>query len=133
MVPYASSTQHVIDTFYKHYLGRLLGLGKNLAVLVGISTIFVVEGLWLWIGVLIQSIWTCVIALGIIVLTAYYLYVRLYQKKKAKYPIVPPEGRTDIYFPRTDIPRPVYTDFRKMQEKKRRLEKIKKKTRYRKK
>lgn len=110
-----------------------MGLGKNLAVLVGISTIFVVEGLWLWIGVLIQSIWTCVIALGIIVLTAYYLYVRLYQKKKAKYPIVPPEGRTDIYFPRTDIPRPVYTDFRKMQEKKRRLEKIKKKTRYRKK
>ena len=62
-----------------------------------------------------------------------FLYVRLYQKKEARYPIVPPEGKTDIYFPRTDIPRPVHADFRKMQEKRQKLAKIKKKMRRKKK
>ena len=110
-----------------------MSIGKKLVVLIGISTIFVVEGLWLLIGILVQSIWACVIASGIIALTIYYFYVRLYQKKEAKYPIVPPEGKTDIYFPRTDIPRPVHADFRRMKEKKQKLEKIKKKMRRKKK
>lgn len=133
MVPHASVTQYVIVTFCKNYLGYLLSIGKKLVVLIGISSIFVVEGLWLLVGILVQSICTCVIASGIIAFTVYFLYVRLYQKKEARYPIVPPEGKTDIYFPRTDIPRPVYADFRKMEEKKRRLEKIKKKMRRKKK
>ena len=132
-MPHTSATQDVIDTFCKDYLGYVLGVGKNLVVLFAISVVFVVEGLWLLVGVLTQSIWMCVIASGIVALTVYYFHVRLYQKKKAKYPIVPPEGRTDIYFPRTDIPRPVHADFRRMQEKKRKLEKIKKKMRHRKK
>jgi len=46
---------------------------------------------------------------------------------------VPPEGKTDIYFPRTDIPRPVHADFRRMQEKKQKLAKIKRKMRRKKK
>jgi len=103
-----------------------LDIGKKVVVLIGISSIFVVEGLWLLVGVLVQSVWVCIVALGTIVFTLYYVYVRLYLKKKARYPVVPPEGRTDIYFPRTDIPRPVHADFRKMQEKKRRFEKIRK-------
>ena len=110
-----------------------MGLGKNLIVLIGIFIIFVVEGLWLLIGVLVQSIWTSVITFGVIAFTIYFLYVRLYQKKEAKYPIVPLEGKTDIYFPRTNIPRPVYADFRNMQEKKQKLEKMKKKMRRKKK
>lgn len=126
-------TQDVIDTSRKDYLGYLLGLGKNLIVLIGILIIFVVEGLWLLIGLLVQSAWTSVITLGVIAFTIYFLYVRLYQKKEAKYPIVPPEGKTDIYFPRTNIPRPVYADFRNMQEKKQKLEKMKKKMRRKKK
>jgi len=107
----------------------VLGTGKKLATLIGMSVVFGVEIVWLVIGVLIRSIWRCAISSGAIALTIYYLYVRLYLKKKARYPIVPPEGKTDIYFPRTDIPRPVYADFRRMKEKKRILEKIKKKTR----
>jgi hypothetical protein len=107
----------------------LLGTGKKLATLIGMSIVFAVEMVWLVIGVLMRSIWQCAISSGAIALTIYYFYVRLYLKKKARYPIVPPEGKTDIYFPRTDIPRPVYADFRRMKEKKRRLEKIKKKTR----
>jgi predicted tellurium resistance membrane protein TerC len=107
-----------------------LGIGKKLVVLIGISTILVVEGVFLLTGFIIQSIWTCVIASAVLAFTFYYFYIRLYRKKEAKYPVVPPEGRTDIYFPRTDIPRPVYADLRKMQEKKQKLEKIKKKMRH---
>lgn len=126
-------TQDGIDAFCKDYMGNLLGVGKKLVVLIGISIILVVEGLWLLIGILVQSIWTCAIALGTIAFTLLFFCVRLYQKKEARYPLVPPEGKTDIYFPRTNIPRPVHADFRKMQENKRRLEKIKKKTRRKKK
>jgi hypothetical protein len=38
--------------------------------------------------------------------------------------LVPPEGKQDMYLPRTDIPRPVFEDFRKMKEKKQRLAKL---------
>lgn len=110
-----------------------MSIAKKVVVLVGISAIFVVEGLWLLVGVLTQSVWTCVITSGIIAFTIYFLYVRLYQKKKARYPIVPPEGKMDIYFPRTNIPRPVHADFRRMQEKRQKLAKIKKKMRRKKK
>jgi len=44
------------------------------------------------------------------------LYRHVYKGKKPKYPLVPPEGRTDIYFPRTDIPRPIYEDVRRYPE-----------------
>jgi hypothetical protein len=40
----------------------------------------------------------------------------VYKKAKAKYPLAPPEGRMDIYFPRTDIPRPVHEDVRRYPE-----------------
>ncbi|MDI6847696.1 MAG: hypothetical protein QMD13_07655 [Candidatus Bathyarchaeia archaeon] len=110
-----------------------MGIGRKLGALIGIAIVFVVEGLWLFIGFLVQSVWTCVIASGIIAFTIYFLYVRLYQKKEARYPIVPPEGKTDIYFPRTDIPRPVHADFRRMQEKKQKLAKTKRKMRRKKK
>ena len=110
-----------------------MGIGKKLVVLIGISTIFVFEGVFLLFGFLTQSIWTCLIASAVLAFTLYYFYIRLYRKKEARYPVVPPEGKTDIYFPRTDIPRPVHADFRKIKEKKEMLEKIKKKTRHRKK
>lgn len=126
-------TQDVISTSHKDYPGYLLGIGRNLVVMIGISAIFVVEGLLLVSGILVQSIWMCVIAAGTIAFTLYFFYVRLYQKKEARYPMAPLEGKTDIYFPRTSIPRPIHADMRRMQEKKRRFEKIKKKIRRRKK
>lgn len=42
----------------------------------------------------------------------FLLYRSVYAGAKPKYPLVPPEGRTDIYFPRTDIPRPIHRDVR---------------------
>jgi len=52
--------------------------------------------------------------------------LRSRKKKKPQYPLVPPEGKGDTYLPRTDIPRPIYADFREIREKKRKFEKIKK-------
>jgi len=126
-------TQDVISASHKDYPGYLLGIGRNLVVMIGISAIFVVEGLLLVSGILVQSIWMCVIAAGTMAFTLYFFYVRLYQKKEARYPMAPLEGKTDIYFPRTNIPRPIHADMRRMQEKKRRFAKLKKKIRRRKK
>jgi hypothetical protein len=41
---------------------------------------------------------------------SYLVYAATYLRLKRKYPMVPPEGRPDIYFPRTNIPRPIYED-----------------------
>jgi len=46
----------------------------------------------------------------------YFTYRSVYKGQKTKYPIVPPEGRTDIYHPRTDIPRPIHEDVRRYPE-----------------
>lgn len=51
---------------------------------------------------------------------------RVEKKKEPRYPLVPPEGRGDVYLPRTDIPRPVYEDFRKIEEKKRSFARVRK-------
>lgn len=41
---------------------------------------------------------------------SYLVYTATYLRSKRNYPLVPPEGRPDIYFPRTNIPRPIYED-----------------------
>jgi hypothetical protein len=43
-------------------------------------------------------------------LYSYLVYTATYLRLKRKYPMVPPEGRPDTYFPRTNIPRPIYED-----------------------
>ena len=50
---------------------------------------------------------------GGFILYCYLLYRFVYKAGKPEYPLVPPEGRMDIYFPRTDIPRPVHEDVRR--------------------
>ena len=47
---------------------------------------------------------------------SYLVYSATYLKVKRKYPLVPPEGRPDIYFPRTNIPRPIYEDAQRARE-----------------
>jgi len=46
----------------------------------------------------------------------FLLYKHVYKGEKPKYPLVPPKGRADVYFPRTDIPRPIYEDVRRYPE-----------------
>jgi hypothetical protein len=71
--------------------------------------------------------------LGTFFIYSYLLHRFVYKRAKPKYPIVPPEGRTDIYFPRTDIPRPIHEDVRrypkffKKKQKSERREKAKRK------
>jgi len=68
-------------------------------------------------------------------LYCYLLYHFVYKREKPKYPMVPPEGRMDIYFPRTNIPRPIYEDvqrypafFGKKKRKYERTRRVKKKS-----
>jgi len=88
--------------------------------------IFISYGLALASAIILQSVWAAVIVLGSLILGLYWFYTTRRQKKQPRYPMVPPEGKGDIYFPRTDIPRPIDEDFRKAEEKRRRLEKIRK-------
>ena len=93
---------------------------------VGVATVVAAAGLALAVAVLLQSALLFLICLTIAVSTAYFLFIRLYQKRRTQYPIVPPEGKMDIYFPRTNIPRPIHEDLRKTQKKRRQLTKIEK-------
>lgn len=74
-------------------------------------------------GALLKDVLLGVVALGYIAFNLYWFYVRYYQKKKPRYPMVPPEGKADIYA-RANIPRPIHEDFRRMREKKRKFAKL---------
>jgi hypothetical protein len=74
-------------------------------------------------GALLKDVLLGVAALGYIAFNLYWFYVRYYQKKKPRYPMVPPEGKADIYA-RANIPRPIHEDFRRMREKKRKFAKL---------
>ena len=50
------------------------------------------------------------------ILYGYFVYHFVYKGSKPKYPMVPPEGRPDIYYPRTNIPRPIYEDIQRYPE-----------------
>lgn len=105
-------------------MGNQLSKSKRRVLQIGIAIVIIASGFPLAAAILLQSIWMFLVYLPIAAFILYFLYVRLYQKKETRYPIVPPEGKTDIYFPRTDIPRPIHADFRKTEEKKRKLAKI---------
>lgn len=92
-----------------------------------IILVFVADGLALVSAVLLRSFWGVIICLGGIPFGIYSLYVRSRaRKRRLRYPLVPPEGKPDIYVPRTDIPRPVIEDFRKIEEKRRKFARIRK-------
>ena len=102
-----------------------MGKGKKLVLQITIVSALLALGLALASAIILQSIWMIVIVLGAIVFSI-FSYVKLRHKRKQKYPLVPPEGKADIYLPRTDIPRPIHKDFRELREKKRKFDKLKK-------
>jgi hypothetical protein len=121
----ACTTQDVIATSCEYKVGNGLGSGKERVLPIAVALALIAEGLALASAILVHNLWLVVICLGGLVIGLYGLYVILHQKKEPRYPLVPPEGKGDVYLPRTDIPRPIHADFRRMREKKRRLEKIK--------
>ena len=96
--------------------------------LFAIILVFAANGLALAGLVILQSLWGVIITLGGIAfgICSLFLYVRSARKRKVRYPLVPPEGKPDMYVPRTNIPRPIIADFRKIEEKKRKFAKIRK-------
>jgi len=86
-------------------------------------------------SIMIQFPLAAILQLGGFLFYCYGLYRWVYKKVEPKYPLVPPEGRmTDIYFPRSRIPRPIYEDVRRYPEffekkkKYKRIRQVKKKT-----
>jgi len=84
------------------------------------------NGFALAAAIFVGGVWSVMISLGVITVDLYWYYVRRVKKRKPRYPLVPPEGKADVYLPRTNIPRPVHADFREMEEKKRRFAKLNK-------
>jgi len=91
---------------------------------IGIALIIVANGFAFVGAVLLKDIWMILIMSGVITFELFLFYTLYDRRKKLRYPLVPPEGRGDIYLPRTDIPRPIHEDFRRMQEKKTRFAQI---------
>jgi hypothetical protein len=89
---------------------------------------FVVNGCALAAAFLLRDVWMVLVCIGFMAFLGYASHVRLRLRRKLHYPLVPPEGKPDMYVPLTDIPRPVIEDFRKLEEKKRRFAKIRKMT-----
>jgi hypothetical protein len=81
---------------------------------------------------LLRNVLMSLIVFGVVAFDLYWFYVRYHHKRRPRYPLVPPEGRGDVYMPRTNIPRPIYADLRGMKEKKRKFEKIRRMMRRRK-
>jgi fatty acid desaturase len=84
------------------------------------------------VSILWQYFWLAAVILGITVTSLVFWYYSIrHRKRRVQYPLVPPEGKADVYFPSSRIPRPIHEDFRKMEERKRKLKKLRKMTRKR--
>jgi hypothetical protein len=90
-------------------------------------SVTIVDALLLGVFIVWRDLWAATVMLGITVGSLIFWYYSTWQRKRrVQYPIVPPEGKPDIYFPRTRIPRPIHEDFRKIDERKRKLKKLRK-------
>ncbi len=93
---------------------------------IGTVLILIANGFAVASAIIARDVWFVVVVLGIVAFDIYLYYFMSHRKKEPRYPLVPPEGKPDIYLPRTNIPRPVHQDLRRMQEKKRRVQRIEK-------
>jgi len=91
-----------------------------------IAVAFIADGLALAGAIMLQSTWAVVVVLASFAVGFYWIFIRFRKRMRPRYPLVPPEGKPDIYSPRTNIPRPIYDDFRRMEEKRRQFEKLRK-------
>jgi len=99
-------------------------VGQKLARHITTFLIVFANGLAFTSAILLQNIWMIMIAAGLVIFSLGLYYYLLKNKRRLQYPLVPPEGKPDMYFPRTDIPRPVIEDFRRIEEKRRKFAKV---------
>lgn len=71
---------------------------------------------FIYLSILTRAYQEIVLVSACFVFYSYLVYTATYTRLKRKYPMVPPEGRPDIYFPRTNIPRPIYEDAQRARE-----------------
>ncbi len=98
-------------------------VGRKKAVWVTTLLVVGINGLALTSLLIVRNLFGAAVIIGIVVfdLTVYYQVVR---KRRLRYPLVPPEGKPDIYFPFTRVPRPVIVEAREAEAKKKKLAKI---------
>jgi hypothetical protein len=98
-------------------------VGRKKAVWVTTILVAGINGLALASLLIVRNIFGAAVIIGAVVfdLTVYYQIVR---KKRIQYPLLPPEGKPDMYFPFTRVPRPVIAEARKAEEKKKKLARI---------
>ena len=90
---------------------------ERLALKASLAFILFLGGIVLAVGALTQSIPEALLGSGLMLIGLYWFYVRYYRQRKPRHPFGPPDGKPDIYFPRSNIPRPLYEDMRRMKEK----------------
>jgi hypothetical protein len=101
---------------------------------IGFLIIVIVYAVPLASMIILRDIFILTVASASFLISLYLLYLFTIKKKEPKYPIVPPEGKPDIYMA-ARMPRPIYEDmeqhpwFFDKRRKKRRLKtrKVKKK------
>lgn len=101
-----------------------MSIGKKRVWKVGLALTLVATGLAFASMLILQDILGILIIVGVLSVDLYWFFAVYRRRKKPRYPLVPPEGKGDVYLPRTDIPRPIHEDFRLMEEKKKRFAKI---------
>lgn len=98
---------------------------RKVALQVATACFFVVNVSAIGSWVALQNIFlTTLVFLASMPFDMFLFYLVMAVRRKPRYPLVPPEGIGDMYLPRTNIPRPLYEDFHKMKERKRKFAKI---------
>jgi len=71
---------------------------------------------FLFLSIIVEMLLAVLLFFGCFLIYCYSIYRSVYKRVEPKYPAVPPEGRMDIYSPRTNIPRPIYEDMQRYPE-----------------
>jgi hypothetical protein len=103
-------------------VGRLLSFYEKRVLKVSLVVFLFFGGVVLTSAFLVQSIPLVLLISALMSIGLYWFYIRYVRKKKPQHPFGPPDGKPDIYFPRSDIPRPLYEDMRKMKEEERKAQ-----------
>jgi len=98
--------------------------GRKTTLYIAIVIVILVYTLALAGAIVIQNFWMLAVTTGLAIFSLYVISNQIKNRRKVRYPLVPPEGKSDMYVPRTNIPRPVIEDFRKVEEKKKKFAKL---------
>jgi hypothetical protein len=94
-----------------------LGLFEKRSLKISVIFILAVSGIARAVadGILAGSVLLVMLGAGLAAVDSYWFYLRYYRNRgKPRGPLSPPGGKPDVYFPRSDIPRPLYEDMRRM-------------------